>query len=140
MPNIEYNRAGRPRQYISIQKHHHTSRWKNASKWISYDIEKDTFDAADYGNHNRTEDDQPWLDDRGNLWGFLNDLIDVGSKGEVFGFFDRPRNISDRWHGYPIFPFAPKAIPRMLIQHWIDEEILDEDDIISLIKKKKMNG
>lgn len=138
MPDREYNRPNRDRQYISIQKHHHTSRNKYGSKWISFEIEKDTFDSADYGNFRKNQVGNSWEDLEGNLWGFLLNIENVGTKGEIFGFFDKPRNITDRWHGYPIFPFAPRSIPNNLVERWINEGLLDEDDISTLIKKKKI--
>jgi hypothetical protein len=128
MPDIEYNRPGRARQYLHRMKHHRNAN-NNYSKWISNQIEQSTFDAADYGNHQNRPDDPEWLDDNGNLWGFLQDFADVGLDREQFGFFPCPQNVQDRWHGYPIIPFKRDResnkynISNNLLDLWMDIRI-----------------
>lgn len=137
MPNINYDRENRDRQYISIQKHHRNAR-NEYSKWFSLELEKDTFDAADYGNHEHREGDESWADDRGNLWGFLENFPDVGTEGEQFGFFQQVRNPTDRWHGFPIIPFQKKRISDELLAFWLENNYIDEHYIQTLLKRKKL--
>lgn len=137
MPNIPYDRPGRQRQYLSIQKHHRTSRKKNASKWESVIKEKENFDIADFGNFSKTLGNQSWEDDNQNLWGFLPDFEVVGTRGEQFGFFPKPTNTHDRWHGYPIIPFkGGHNISSNLLEVWIDQELIDSDDVSTLMGGK----
>lgn len=127
------------RKYISIQKHHYTSKIKDANKWVSVQIELDTFDAADYGNLTKTPGHDSWEDASGNLWGFLDNFQCVGTKKEQFGFFPITSNANDPCHGYPIIPFKRGyVISNTLIKKWIAQEVLDEDDIYVLKKGKRL--
>lgn len=146
MPNLEYNREGRKRQYISITKHQrHTI--NNHSKWVDFQTETRTFDAADYGNHanmavgDEEINDNEWCDDNGHLWGFIENFQPVGVDNEQFGFFPAPQNENDRWHGYPIVPFKGHNkynISDSLIERWINEGFLDTDDITTLYRGKRI--
>ncbi len=139
MADIIYNRpVGRP-QYICIAKHQLHAR--NAhSKWLGVPIEKETFDAADYGNHNQTPGNFPWQDNNGNYWGFLNNFPFVGTEKQQFGFFINPNNPNLAWHGYPATPFSKKRlyVSQELIQRWVDEGFLDYDDINDIINQKRV--
>ena len=125
MPNILYARPNRARQYLSIEKHQRHANNMHA-KWESIPIERQTFDAADYGNHSRTD---------GELWGVLQNYERVGVDGEQFGFFGRPRNATDAWHGFPVVPFNKHKkgqryhISIELLNRWVEEHVIDEDDI-----------
>ncbi|PGP49039.1 hypothetical protein CN993_00790 [Bacillus thuringiensis] len=139
MPDLDVDRPGRSRQYKSIQKHHHTSQNSKASKWRDRNSEKDTFDSADYGNFTRTPNQDAWEDSKNNLWGFLSNFSFVGTEKEQFGFFPSPSNEFDRWHGYPIIPFKKGyEIEQQLLDRWVEEGYIDEDDIPSLKARKRI--
>lgn len=137
MTEIRYTRPGRQRQYVSIKKHFSTAK-NTHSKWKSVQIERDTFDAADYGNHNKNLGYPPWEDDSGNLWGFLDNFQIIGEDKEQFGFFPIPTNQSDPWHGYPIVPFKKRKISEKLLKLWIDGNYMDGDDVNNLISGKRL--
>ena len=137
MPEIKYNRPGR-RNYISIHKHQRTS-GSRFSKWLSIDIEKRTFDNADYGNFTHLPGGIAWLDGS-VLWGFLINQQVLGMGGEQFGYFIGQVNPALEWHGYPVIPFS---IPRfnistILIERWVREGVLDQDDVPALMNKKRI--
>lgn len=138
MPDREYDRPQGRRQYLSIAKHQRVARNRH-SKWIDFPTERSVFDNADNGTLNQTQG-IAWLDDNGNLWGFLSDFSDVGLNGEQFGFFDNPNNVVHRWHGFPIIPFSnPRySISDNLLNRWVNEGVFDEDDIPTLLKKRKI--
>jgi hypothetical protein len=139
LPDFDVNRPGRARQYKSIQKHHKTSRSPKASKWIDRHRELDTFDVADYGNFTKTPIKNSWEDSNKNLWGFLQNFTIVGTEKEQFGFFPSPPNVNDRWHGYPVIPFKKGyEIEKEILDKWVVEGCLDEDDIPSLKARKRL--
>ncbi|HMG14506.1 MAG TPA: hypothetical protein VK590_03600 [Saprospiraceae bacterium] len=139
MPDIPYNRPGRRRQYLSITKHFFNA-VNSYSKWVNVNIDRNTFDYADYGGHTLSPHAVAWIDDAGNLWGFMPNFTVVGTQKEQFGFFPKTINETDEWHGYPVFPFITKRynISESLIKRWISERYLDVDDIPSLVNKKKI--
>jgi len=147
--DIPYQRAERARQYVSISKHMKSAR-NNYSKWVCIPIERQTFDAADYGNHQQLSGELPWVDSKGNkwgpewmdaegnLWGFLSGFADVGVDGEQFGFFPAPTNQTDPWHGYPIIPFQKRKISQELLSLWVEKNYINEDDIPSIVLGRKV--
>lgn len=139
MTDFNVDRQGRQRQYVSIQKHHYTSRNSKANKWESRSKEEQTFDSADYGNLTKQPAHQSWEDHCTNLWGFINNFEYVGTNREQFGYFPTTQNLQDRWHGYPVIPFKKGyEIPRALIERWVNQELLNPDDIPNLINGKKI--
>lgn len=139
MPNINYDRPRRKRQYICTHKHHRTSRNSNANKWISIEKERLTFDHADYGGFIEQDESKSWSDNEENLWGFVENFEDIGTQKEQFGYFPNPQNITDRWHGYPVIPFKKGyEISKELLQRWIDEGKIDADDIPHLVGRKRI--
>jgi len=120
------------RTYLSRTKHQ-----KNGSgtfaKWISQDIEIETFDNAD--------SIPIWKCDS-HLWGFIkNDVVvTIGTKKQQFGFFPATQNITDDWHGYPVFPFKEKNkkydICKSLLKTWEENNNLTADEIAILTKGK----
>jgi len=139
VPDIEYDREGRDKQYLSINKHQKNAR-NGYSKWVSINIEKEVFDNADYGNFTHVVGDIHWADQEGNLWGMHQDYESVGMAKEQFAFFVNPENAQGRWHGYPIVPFSTGkyAISQELIALWVEKEILDADDVAHLVNKKRI--
>lgn len=133
MPPLKYPRPEGRRKYQTIDKHRAqaVNEW---SKWKNVPTERLTFDAADYGNHTASTGKDAWEDDDGNLWGFLHTLPIIGTEKEQFGFFPRTTNASDEWHGYPIIPFTKdgRNISPKLISRWINEELIEAEDIEDL--------
>ncbi|TQR14728.1 hypothetical protein [Psychrobacillus soli] len=140
MTTLEYNRLSGRRQYLSIQKHRHNAR-NDYNKWKSFDLEKKTFDNADYGDFNNVHSPErsSWTDSENNLWGFLENYDIVGTNNEQFGYFPVVTNNFDRWHGYPIIPFTKGyEIDEKLLHYWISEGYINEDDIPRLKKRKRL--
>lgn len=137
MANIVYQRPIGRRKYLSISKHFAHAR-NGYSKWLDINIERNTFDCADYGNFSHLVSDESWTDSNGNLWGFLQNFPDVGVDGEQFGFFPVTQNTTDEWHGYPIIPFVEKELSQELLQSWVDDQVIDEDDVTQIIHKRKV--
>lgn len=142
MPDIQYIRTDGRRKYISIAKHQSIARNKYA-KWLSLDIERSLFDYADYGGFigiEVGENNDSWVCDKGNMWALQKNRTDVGSNKEQFGFFQKPSNENDEWHGFPIIPFSKSryCISEKLLQRWIEENVITEDDIPAIIKKKRI--
>jgi len=80
MPDINYHRPDRLRQYVSIYKHqfHAAGSW---AKWLNVNLEKEIFDHGDYGNfvhsipaNAELINSAAWLDDNGNIWSFQSDF------------------------------------------------------------------
>lgn len=139
MSDLDVDRPGRTRQYKSTQKHHYTSKNNRANKWKNRELEIKTFDAADYGNHLQKLGVESWEDSNKNLWGVLEDYSFVGTEKEQFGFFPVTSNPVDRWHGYPIIPFIKGyEIETDLLKRWVLEGVIDEDDIPTLRKRKRI--
>jgi hypothetical protein len=139
LSDLDVDRPGRTRQYKSTQKHHHTSTNNRANKWKDRVLEKNTFDAADYGNFTQKLGDKSWEDSNNNLWGVLKDYPFVGTEKEQFGFFPSTSNSIDRWHGYPVIPFIKGyEIEDALLKRWVIEGVIDEDDIPTLKKRKRI--
>ncbi len=140
MPDREIQTHRKVKKYLSIVKHQKNAT-SNYSKWESQDIEIQTFNIADCGTvvagtHHSWECS-------GHLWGFIkndNEVVTVGTERQQFGFFPEPRNTSDHWHGYPVFPFNKTNnkydICKSLLEHWRKEDILTEDEIAVLVKGK----
>lgn len=116
-----YIRNSRQRQYQGLLKHSNNAS-QNNSRWINYNIEKQTFDNADFGMPNASLNSlahpvlNSWEDQNQNLWGFhiqANSFQIIGMEKEQFGFFPKPQNSTDNWHGYPIMPLT---FPHSLLQ------------------------
>lgn len=140
MPDIIYNRPQGRKRYLSITKHQSVTR-NRFSKWISVNVERDCFDYADYGNYAKTPNTHlSWTCASGNMWSIRQDRSSVGIDNEQFGFFQMPVNQNDEWHGYPVIPFSQErlAISDMLLQRWVNEGIIDAEDIPMIIKKKRI--
>lgn len=138
MPNIDYNRPNKARQYISITKHQSIAVNKY-SKWINVAIERAVFDNADNGTLDQSQG-IAWLDSTGNMWGFLQHFAVIGLNGEQFGFFDNPNNPALRWHGFPVIPFSNSrySINSELLERWVAEGVFDQDDIPVLLAKRRI--
>lgn len=141
MANISYNRPGRQRQYLSIAKHQvHAN--NNHAKWINVNTERQTFDNADYGNfdHSVNPPSLSWIDITGNMWGFLQNYVEVGTAREQFGYFENPNNPALEWHGFPVIPFSKSrySISATLINLWVTSGYMDEDDVPALLNKRRL--
>jgi hypothetical protein len=139
MPNLPYNRPEGRRQYLSIAKHQFHAA-NNHSKWLNINIERLVFDNADYGGFNHVNPQLAWSDHNGNLWGLLQNLADVGSQRQQFGYFENPNLPNHQWHGFPIIPFSQSrySISDGLLTRWVLEGVLDQDDVPALLKKKRI--
>ena len=137
MPNIPVARPGRKRQYLSIHKHQASNTNKKWSKWVNINVEKDTFDAADYGNFNKMPGNDSWEDDVMNLWGVLPGFDYVGTKKQQFGFFPKTQNPTDAWHGYPV-NHDYRNMKKSLVEFFVEKGIIDSDDVPALLKGKKL--
>lgn len=139
MPDIPYKRDPARRKYLSISKHMRQA-LNGYSKWVHVKIERRTFDNADYGLLDGKGSGNAWLDVKGNLWGFITGFAEVGTKREQFGFFEDPVNPVLEWHGFPIIPFSEKRyeICDELLTRWVEEELIDPDDIPQLKKGRKI--
>jgi hypothetical protein len=119
--------------YLSRTKHQKNGSG-NYAKWVSQDIEIETFDNADA---------LPIWECDNHLWGFIkseNNILAVGTRKEQFGFFPATQNITDDWHGYPVFPFKEKNkkydICKSLLKIWEENNDLTVDEIAILTKGK----
>ncbi|MDQ1858301.1 hypothetical protein SAMN05421856_105116 [Chryseobacterium taichungense] len=143
MPNINYTRPIGRKKYISIEKHQSTARNKYA-KWISINVERDLFDYADYGNFTKIENnpiDIEWTcTSSNNMWSLLPNKNSVGQDNEQFGFFQRPVNDNDDWHGFPVIPFSKSRynISKDLLNLWVEKGVISIDDISSIVKRKRI--
>ncbi len=141
MADIAYNRAGRQRQYLSTAKHQANAH-NNHAKWTSVNIERLVFDNADFGNFTHTVNPPSiaWVDNTGNMWGFLQNYGEVGTNREQFGYFENPNNVALQWHGFPVIPFSKSrySISNALITLWVTSGFMDEDDVPALLGKKRL--
>ncbi len=140
MPNIQLTTRLNKKKYLSRSKHHQHSREK-FSKWLSQPIEVETFDNAEYGTIVSGQNEE-WICDNGHMWGFIKrsgSIIAVGTEKQQFGFFPKVQNPqSDDWHGYPVIPFKEKNkkydISKSLLKFWVDNDVLNEDEVATIIK------
>ncbi len=140
MPDIEYKRPDGRKKYLSIAKHQANANNRH-SKWISMNIERDLFDYADYGNFDKIDNgDLSWACQEGNLWSLQQDRSNVGQNKEQFGFFQKPANQNDEWHGFPIIPFSKKRylISEILLKRWVSIGIITENDVPAILNKKRI--
>ncbi len=139
MSNIIYNRPESRKKYISISKHQKNAR-NNHSKWKSINIERDLFDYADYGNFEKQEGFDSWICSSGNMWALQEDRSSVGTDKQQFGFFQAPSNDNGEWHGFPIIPFSESRynISTNLLERWIREGVISEDDIPNIKKRRRI--
>lgn len=143
MPDISYPRAIGRKKYVSIMKHQPTARNKYA-KWESIAIERNLFDYADYGNYTKTDNnptDLEWVcTTSNNMWSLLQNKDSVGKNNEQFGFFQRPANANEEWHGFPVIPFSKSRynISDDLLNLWVKKGVISIDDIPSIIRKKRI--
>ena len=130
MPDLEYDRPAGRRRYLSIAKHMRVAQ-NTHNKWIGINIEREVFDNADYGNFDHQLGFDPWMCDNGTLWGLERNRGDVGMTREQFGYFEPPTNPGGEWHGFPIVPFSRSRyhISDELLLRWVDDVVLQEDDI-----------
>lgn len=141
MPDRNILTKRRIKTYLSRTKHQIYGSG-NFAKWQSQDIEINTFDNADYGTV-INGDHFSWECDN-HLWGFIkdnnNNIVTIGTEKQQFGFFPAPQNITDDWHGYPVFPFKEKNkkydICKKLLKFWEDNNELSADEIAILTKGK----
>lgn len=104
-------------------------------------IEKDLFDYADYGNFQKTENGNlSWACEAGHLWSLNSNKTNVGKQKEQFGFFQKPANQNDEWHGFPIVPFSKSRykLSNSLIKRWVREGVIHEDDVPAIMNKKRI--
>lgn len=140
MPDIEYLRPPGRKKYKCIAKHQSQASSEH-SRWIDMNIEKHTFDNADYGNFAHSQGLASWIcTSQGNMYGLQQDYSDVGTDKQQFAFFQKPANLHDEWHGFPIIPFSKTryAISDNLLKRWVDEEVISADDIPTILKKKRI--
>lgn len=143
MPNRNIPRKEGRKTYLSIEKHQPNSKNSHA-KWVSQDREIEVFDAADYGAFLKEEGHESWEVD-GNLWGFMKeqgDVLTVGTESQQFGFFPKPQNETDDWHGYPIMPNAKGNqikkynIDKSLLERWVQDGHLTQQQVTIIIRGK----
>jgi len=99
----------------------------NKSKWILKDGEQyEVFRLSDEGKWKCDEND-------GLFSILMNGNEILGQNEERIAFFRTPQNISDPWHGFPIYSsdFEPSA---KLIDKWFDDKIIDERMRIKILK------
>jgi hypothetical protein len=140
MPDIVYTRPANRKKYISIAKHQ-TTALNSYSKWLSINIERNLFDYADYGNFNKTANTNlSWTCQSGNMWSLNQDRSSVGTQKEQFGFFQKPSNLNDEWHGYPVIPFSKNRlnISDSILERWITEGVINVDDVPNIMNKKRI--
>lgn len=140
MPDLIYERPEGRRSYLSTAKHQFNAQNEHA-KWISINIERDLFDYADYGNYQKEPDTNiGWICISGNMFSLQQDRSSVGRDMEQFGFFQAPANPQGEWHGFPIIPFSKSRynISDELLEQWVNEGIIEEDEVSMIIKKKRI--
>jgi hypothetical protein len=140
MPDIIYNRPAGRKKYISIAKHQINAN-NSHSKWISINVERDLFDYSDFGNFQKLEDSNlSWTCEAGQMWSLKSDRSDVGTEKQQFGFFQRPVNEDDYWHGFPIIPYSKSRynLSETLLERWVNEGVIREDDVPNIIKKRRI--
>jgi hypothetical protein len=140
MPDIIYTRPAHRKRYISIAKHQSTAINKH-SKWVSINMERDLFDYADYGNFQKLDNTNlSWICQVGNMWSLCQDRSSVGTQQQQFGYFQKPANVHDEWHGFPVIPFSKKRynLSDNLLERWINEGIINEDDVPNIMNKKRI--
>lgn len=139
MADIPYKRPGRDKQYLSTAKHQANTHNGHA-KWVNVNIERLTFDNADYGNFHHNPPTISWTDISGNMWGFLQNYSVVGTNREQFGYFENPNNPALQWHGFPVIPFSQTrySISNTLLNLWVTYGFMDEDDVPALLNKKRL--
>jgi hypothetical protein len=98
---LVFNRKPRC-SYLSYTKHDLLTSDRDAGAWLNVDLELDTFDAADYGNHQRKPNCAPWKLAGGALIGFLSGFQEIGDDGEQLAIFRGGSNVTDPWHGFPV--------------------------------------
>jgi len=123
--------------YLTRSKHQKNGSG-NYSKWKSQNLEIETFNKADCGT--TVEGTLKSWECNCHLWGFIKNgnITTIGTKKEQFGFFPATQNITDDWHGYPVFPFngdnEKYDICTELLDSWRDNNELSPDEIATLIK------
>ena len=140
MADIEYIRPEGRKKYLSISKHQANAN-NNYSKWINMNIERDLFDYADYGNFQKNDNGNlSWACRAGNLWSLNPDRSSVGQNKEQFGFFQKPANQNEEWHGFPIIPFSKSrySISDNLLDRWVQFGVISEDDVPAILNKKRI--
>lgn len=140
MPNIPYNRPEGRKRYLSIAKHQANAS-NSHSKWISINIERDLFDYSDYGNFEKIDNGNLcWSCQAGHMWSLNSDRSDVGTDKQQFGFFQKPANPNDEWHGFPIVPYSKSRydLSESLLERWVISGIIKEDDVPNIIKKRRI--
>ena len=140
MPDIIYNRPEGRKKYISIAKHQSNAN-NSHSKWISMNIERDLFDYSDYGNFEKIENiNLNWTCQAGQMWSLNRDCSNVGTDRQQFGFFQKPANENDEWHGFPIIPYSKSRynLSENLLERWVNEGIISEDDVPNIINKRRI--
>lgn len=143
MPNLEYIRSVGKKKYLSIEKHQPTASNTHA-KWESIAIERDLFDFADFGNFDKIDDPVKYIEwqcpESLNMWSIGKSKESVGKNKEQFGFFQKPVNVNEPWHGFPIVPFSKSRykISERLFNLWVHHDIIAKDDIPSILKKKRI--
>jgi hypothetical protein len=140
MPDIIYSRPTHRKRYLSIGKHQSNANEKH-SRWISIIIERDLFDFADYGNFEKNEGNNlSWVCQTGNMWSLNQDRSSVGTMNQQFGFFQKPTNPNDEWHGYPVIPFSKSRlhISETLLERWVNEGVLNIEDVPNIMNKRRI--
>lgn len=139
MHDIPYIRPNGRKKYISTIKHQRNAN-NSHNKWNDVRTERNTFDVADYGNFELEEGKLSWINDDGNMYGFLQGFPSVGINSEQFGFFQNPGNPSLEWHGFPIVPFSKSrySISKSLFETWVNIGYISEEDIPSIMNKRRI--
>lgn len=70
-------------------------------------------------------DERNWMDLKARgLFSFLNKCYTaLGENGERLAFFPQPTNMSDPWHGYPVFSDEIEDVS--LVERWAEENEID---------------
>lgn len=139
MPDLVYNRPANRKKYISSAKHQANAQ-NPFSKWINMNVERNIFDFADYGNFQKLDNHISWTCTSGNMYGLNQNRDEVGTERQQFGFFQKPSNVDGEWHGFPIIPFSQDRynISDALLDRWVNEGVLNVDDVPNIMKKKRI--
>ena len=103
----------------------------------SHNIDKSRWKISKLGEYYvfRIADEIVWYDTLCNgLFTILEDGKEIlGSEGERLGFFPKPMNDVDAWHGYPV---CSDTISDALIERWYDEKVISTSTRSRLLKHK----
>jgi hypothetical protein len=131
----EYGPTVHGKKYLSLF-YHRDKRSIEKNIWhIKPDDEYDVFLNSD--KHHMYDDSNQ------DYWGVLEKgKTKIGTRGQRISKFERPKNLMDPWHGYPIFPAEEKkrnALPSDfddLIAKWMKSNLIAKELGKKLLKER----